>query len=176
MEKTIYTTDYDYDEEKKHYIQNQLEEGADITDITEDEICNYINDSSQIWFNAEEFNLNVDTDNGENIIAIADMGLWNHRSIGYKDLSTNIKDILTVWSSCDYVTIYYDTTDRQVKGRGIHHDGINYVIFRKWKNNLSDNQKDKLYNAMYSGDIDYEKLLKRYTTSISKEVKKIYGW
>ena len=173
MKKIIYTTDYDYEEMEKNYIQNQLAEGVD---ITEDDIYNYINDSSQIWFDDEKINLDVDTDNGENIIAIADMGLWNGRRIGYKDLSTNTKDILAVRSICDYITIYYDTTDRQVKGKGVHHDGTNYVTFRKWKSNLSDNQKDKLYNAMYNGDSDYEKLLKRYTTSISKEVKKIYGW
>ena len=165
--KTIYTTEYDFEEAKKEY-----KECNDITEeISDDRVYDFINDTVSMWYEDEKVNLNkeIDTD----ILAVANMGLWNGRRTGYKELSNNLKDIFSVWESCDGLKLYVEKGN--VKGTGYHHDGTNYVTFRKWKDNISDDAKDKVLSALYMGN-DATNLLKRYTRSIVKDVAKIYGW
>lgn len=124
------------------------------------------------WFSDEQCNLDVSV--GENILVIGYVGLWNGTFKGYKELSYKLNNIFNVWDSCDEIKLYCDRYD--VRGIGIHHDGRNTALFRKWKDNVSDENKDRTMNAIYYNKDDADALVKRYTKSIRPDVQKVYGW
>ena len=153
-EHLIYQSSY-FDE---NLTDNEIEEGENFDD--------------KMWFDDEKTNLNVELD--EDIIAIAEMGLWNGKRMGYKIMGSNLKNILSAFSSCDYIK--FNSSGRDIVGMGIHHDGTNTCVFRKWKKGLSDSAKEKTINAIYQNDSNVQELIKKNTRSIYKDVQKIYGW
>jgi hypothetical protein len=164
-QSTYYANDEDakqqYEEYAKEYNETLSEEGY----------YEWLNADNGRWFEDERDNLNKPLD--EDIIAIASLGLWDGRRSGYKMLGNNLKSIFNCWKSCDDIKLY--TYKNNVLGEGIHHDGRNYITFRKFKQGLSDACKDKLLNAIYNGSIDMDKYIKRYTKSIYYDVKEVYG-
>ena len=120
------------------------------------------------YFQDEVTNLNIKTDN--NIIAIASLGLWNGRKKGYKILSSNVNSILSGFD-CDYIEIYADRYN--IKFKGYHHDGQNYIEFREIKNNVNI---DNLLNDIYEGKPISRQKLNYYTKSIRHYVADAYGW
>lgn len=73
--------------------------------------------------------INID----ENILVIADLGLWNGRVSGYKELSNNPQDVLYIINNGDDDYSVYCNEKNEVFGQSIHHDGTNYYRFRVWK-------------------------------------------
>jgi hypothetical protein len=133
--------------------------------MTEDEI-DYINN---YYFDDELGNLNgIHTE--EPIIAIADMGLWNGRRQGYKVCGTSLSSILTVGNNDD-IHLYYDGFN--VRKTSYHHDGTNYILFREFKPGVN---QDKFIDLIYSGETIDSKTLNRYTRSLRKYVKSVYGF
>ena len=117
---------------------------------------------------------NLDIDVGEEIIIIADLGLWDGRRSGYKELhKTNIADCLT--GTCgDYVTWFVD--DRgDLMCRDIHHDGTNLYTYRAWKPGVSELQKEKFLEKVYCGKVT-RKDITRVTQRIGDKVANKYGW
>lgn len=108
----------------------------------------------------------------EQIVIIAELGLWNGKKSGYKLLSNNLKDCFygDTENSEWYVDGYNDL--RCVSN---HHDGTNLLLYRVFKDNLSELTKDHfLYNV--SRGIVTRKDITRYTTSLGKYFKEYYGW
>lgn len=166
--------DYDFNLWKKDFKEHlEINECENIDEL--------VNDDSDVWefihemerLEWEDLYTELDITIDENIIAIANIGRWNGRKSGYKKLSNNLKDILTVWSECDYIKIY--TEKGNIKGIGAHHDGTNYITFKKWKKGITENAKGKVLNAIYSNAQNKETLITRYTRSIYSDIKKIYG-
>ena len=120
------------------------------------------------YFQDEAINLNIITDN--NIIAIASLGLWNGRKKGYKLLSNNVNSILNGFD-CDYIEIYADKYN--IKFKGIHHDGQNYIEFREIREGVNI---DNLLNDIYTGKTISRQKLNYYTKSIRHYVADAYGW
>jgi hypothetical protein len=139
---------------------------AEYPDMTDDQLHEIA-----VEYNAERQNLSIELP--ENIIAFASIGLWNGRVQGYKELSGNVKDIFSVFPSCDYVEYYVENGN--VKGKGCHHDGTNFCTFRMWKAGINDAQKERVLTAVYNQQ-PADELIKRYTRSIAPAVKKVYGW
>ena len=137
----------------------------------EDSFYTWENEQESNWFEDAESNLNVELDT--RILAIADVGRWNGRVMGYKELTGNLSSILRSMN-VDYLKVY--VADREVKATGIHHDGTNYVTFRAWKDSTTDAQKERVTEAIYNQKENAMALVKRYTRSLAKDVKKIYGW
>ena len=121
----------------------------------------------------DEYNHNLNVEINSKLIAIANIGRWNGRRCGYKELSYNLNSIFECWESCDYIKLYSEHGN--IKGIGAHHDGTNYVTFRKLIDNITDSQLELLENAIYENAGNVENYIKRYTRSIYKDVKKIYG-
>jgi len=120
----------------------------------------------------ERANLNIDV--GEEIIIIADLGLWDGRRQGYKLLhSTNIADCLS--GTCgDYVTWFVD--DRgDLMCRDCHHDGTNLYTYRAWRYGISEVQKENFLDKIYSGKVTRQDIT-RYTRRIGDKVADVYGW
>ena len=120
----------------------------------------------------EKANLNIDV--GEEIIIIADLGLWDGRRSAYKALhKTNIADCLT--GTCgDYVTWFVD--DRgDLMCRDIHHDGTNLYTYRAWKPEISHAQRSYFMQKVAIGKAT-RKDITRYTQRIGDRVADVYGW
>ena len=154
-----------------------IDEWQDYLEEVENESGEKLNDNEKYekianlldeYFQDELTNLNIKTDN--NIIAIASLGLWNGRKKGYKLLSNNVNSILNGFD-CDYIEIYADKYN--IKFKGIHHDGQNYIEFREIREGVNI---DNLLNAIYTGKEIPRQKLNYYTKSIRHYVADVYGW
>ena len=123
------------------------------------------------YLDDERTNLSVYIPNG--ILVIADLGLWDGRRHGYKEIiSGNIADCLYD-SDCVYCEWYCDKYDFRFTGS--HHDGTNHYIYRTWADGLSEAQKDTYLEKLYNGKDTHEDMLK-YTRSIRPYIADVYGW
>lgn len=166
----IYSTeiaDWDSDE-----FRNDYQERYDLTDeemeeVTDEELINCAYEDNRIWQDDERHNLNITLSN--NIIVIADLGLWNGRRSGYKMLGNNINNVLNC--SCgDFYEVYCDRYN--VCATDSHHDGTNYYTFREVKEGVNiETLQNKIYNGTFTkNDIS------RYTRSIRPQVANVFGW
>jgi hypothetical protein len=129
-------------------------------------------EDSDIFLDDERTNLDVKL--STKIIAIADLGLWNGRRLGYKILSNNLNSIFNCYDSCENIKLFADRYN--VQGIGYHHDGTNYITYRRLKDDLTENQTEILIDAIYKNSVNADKFIKKYTVSIRKDVANIYGW
>lgn len=101
-------------------------------------------------------------------MVFADLGLWYGLRQGYQILGSNIADILH--SQCDEAEWYGDGYN--IRGRMIHHDGTNYVLYRIAKDR---DEAERIAAKIYSGEID-EEGFRRRTRSLYPYVADVYGW
>ena len=132
----------------------------------------WANDDDYSRIDDEKINLSVTVD--ETIIAIADVGRWNGRVRGYKLLGHCLNGIFNCWDSCEYMKLWCDGYN--VLGKGSHHDGTNYIKFRKFAPGINTVNRTRVTNAIYTDNPASDKLISRYTRSIRPNVAKVYGW
>lgn len=138
--------------------------------ITEEDIYNECDFLQEAWFEAEESNLSsVDEHCG--LIAIADVGRWNGRFSGYKEIE-KLKEVL--YSDCDYERVYVDSNGDLRKDES-HHDGDNSILYRYWKEGLTDEQKENFMNRIYNGECT-QKDITRYTRKAGLGIANALGW
>lgn len=107
------------------------------------------------------------------ILVIADLGLWNGRKSGYKEIvSGNIKDCL--YSESDYNTWFVDGNG-DFRCDSVHHDGTNHYLYRTYKDGVSRIQIDKLKEKIYTGTVTRSDIT-RVTRRLGDEISKVYGW
>lgn len=158
--------EYDFNEVKDTLAEelNKERENIDNNDVWE-----YIYNDIEYSYDEGLRDLNVDTE-GE-IIAIASMGLWNGRCSGYAILDkNNLKEILYCGNE-DYNHLYYDGFN--VYKKASHHDGTNHIMFREVR---PDVDIEKLCDKIYNNEPTSKATLNRYTRSLRRYVKQIYGW
>lgn len=158
--------EYDFNEVKDTLAEelNKERENIDNNDVWE-----YIYNDIEYSYDEGLRDLNVDTE-GE-IIAIASMGLWNGRCSGYAILDkNNLKEILYCGNE-DYNHLYYDGFN--VYKKASHHDGTNHIMFREVR---PDVDIEKLCDKIYNNEPTSKATLNRYTRSLGRYVKQIYGW
>ena len=156
----IYTNDYSY------YRDIAIEElqynNIEVSQENIDDETYFLMDE---YLQNEKDNLNYSTD----IIAIADIGLWNKRVKGYK-LLKNLNQIFDITE--DYNRYYVEGVT--LKADCIHHDGTNHVSF--YVIDLSKNGvQDFLDDIYYQRKISKSRFYK-CCKSVGKLVKKIYGF
>lgn len=109
------------------------------------------------------------------IIVLADIGLWDGRRRGYKELhSNNIADCLQFEKDCEYAEWYVDQYGN-FKSTQSHHDGTHYLLYRAWKKDVTDEQKENVLDGLYNGTIS-QRTIRRYTEGIGRYIAAIYGW
>lgn len=158
-------------EQEQAKLENNLREyKLSKLSVSEHDINSYIEQDYSDWYSNEFENLDRETEC--QIIAIANLGLWNGRKSYYKVMNSNLNSVL---DSCggDYLKVYIDRFD--VKSTAVHHDGVNYITYRMLKPNLSEVQIDNFMNKLASG-VFTKKDISRYTTSLKSQINKIYGW
>ncbi len=149
--------------------KNALE--AEYPDLTENERINRMYELNSDYLDDERRNLNIQLSCP--IIVIADLGLWDGRKSGYKEIqSGNIKDCL--YSDCDYNTWYVDKNG-DFRCEAIHHDGTNYYLYRTYKDNVSDAQIESFKWKIYNGTVTRADI-NRVTRCLGDEIGKVYGW
>lgn len=159
-------TEYNLDEVKNTLAEECDDESKNIDD---NDVWEYISNDIDRSYDDELYNLDVVTES--NIIAIADMGLWNGRCSGYKILDkNNLKEIL-YYGNEDYNHLYYDGFN--VYKKASHHDGTNHIMFREVR---PDVDIEKLCDKIYNNEPISKATLNRYTRSLRRYVKQIYGW
>lgn len=139
-------------------------------EATEDELYRMMWDTIYDYLDDERANLSIYVPEG--IIAIGNLGFWNGRATGYKEVGNRISDCL--YDDCDYATWYVDELG-DLAGEGIHHDGTNHYIYRAWKSSTTDAQKDALLDKIYMNKATRRDIT-RYTRSLGKDVAAVYGW
>ena len=119
----------------------------------------------------ERINLNIQL--SQPILVIADLGLWNGRHSGYKEIpSGNIRDCL--YSDCDYNTWYVDRLG-DLRCETVHHDGTNYYLYRVYKDGVTTEQIDRLKEKLYSGTATRSDIT-RISRRLGDEIGRVYGW
>ena len=156
------------EDEWRDNIKDECEENG--IEYDEKELYRMAYELNSDYLEDERINLDIDIPSG--IIAIADLGLWNGRHTGYKEIGNNISDCL-----------YYNTDEAEfwVDVHGVfhasmsHHDGTNYVVFKAWKDGVTDEQKENVMDAICCGQCT-ERMLRRYTRNLGGDIAKVYGW
>jgi len=144
---------------------------ANYPDKSEQQRIERANEINNSYLDDERINLDITL--SRPIIVIGDLGLWNGRVMGYKELkSCNIKDCLS--TDCEYPTWYVDKYG-DFRCIAAHHDGVNYYLYRTYKDDATEEQIENLKWKLYNGkatkaDID------RVTRRLGDEIGEVYGW
>lgn len=138
--------------------------------ITDEKLYEECYEQNRFWFEDEQANLSSVDDSGE-LIAIADLGRWNGRFSGYKRIK-DLPDVL--YSSCDYERVYVDSNG-DLRKEESHHDGSNSILYRYFKDNLTEEQKDNFLDKIYNGECT-QKDITRYTRKAGVGIAKVFGW
>lgn len=137
--------------------------------ITEEQLYSECGESESLWYDDEKAQLE-DISEGP-VLAIADLGLWNGRRCGYKELKS-LEDVMS--SSCDYERVYVDSNG-DLRKKETHHDGSNYILYRYWKDGLTEVQKENFLDKLYNGKAT-QRDVTRYTRKAGVKIADTYGW
>lgn len=153
-------------------MKEQLSENGYAPDeITEDRLYEEMLDTNYSYLDDERINLNIQE--AQPIIVIADLGRWNGRFQGYKMIeSGNIKDCL--YSDTDYTEWYVDKLG-DLRADAIHHDGTNHYLYRAFKDGTTPEQIERLQDKIYSR-IATRSDITRVTKRLGDDIGKVYGW
>lgn len=142
------------------------------TDVSDEVLEEEMYEFNNYCLDDERSNLNITPTNGR-IIAIADLGLWDGRKMGYKLLDYDIGDCLDNFSQAEKMEFYCDRYN--LRSTQIHHDGVNQILFRELRPNISSDQADNFTWKIYNGEVT-SKDITRYTRSLRPYIHVIYGW
>ena len=137
---------------------------TEYADYSAEEIQSIFEDQFTNDYETERSLLDIVTND---IIAIADLGFWNGRRLGYKDIPGNINNCLDSFDTDDY-EIYVDGR-HNLRGTYHHHDGTHYILFREFKDGMSTAQKEHFKNKIYYGTLTKQDI-SRYTNSLGKRI------
>ena len=160
------------------------EDGRDIALEDHEEHPEYWQDKdfeNRLWdfaadmneLNLDDLRTNLDIQLDTPILILADIGRWDRRVRGYKEIhSGNLKDIFCAQVNgmsdqhwfCDGYNICCQET---------HHDGTNYYIYRAIRN--KDNMEG-LYEKILNREEVTSSTLNYYTKSLAGVVAKIFGF
>ena len=140
-------------------------------DASETELYQLMQERNDSYLDDERVNLNIQQ--SRPILVIADLGRWNGRFSGYKEIASgNIRDCL--YSDTDYSTWYVDRLG-DLRCDAVHHDGTNHYLYRVYKPGVTDEQIDRLKEKIYDG-VATRADITRITQRLGDDIGKVYGW
>lgn len=138
--------------------------------LSEEDIYNECSELNNLWFYDTKRELET-ADSGKGLIAIASLGFWNGRKSGYKKIDSLVDCLST---SDDSLELYVDSNG-DLRRTTSHHDGENYVLYRYWKEGLTERQKENFLLKVYKGNYT-QKDIARYTCKAGLELSDTFGW
>jgi len=131
----------DWKESFKEFIEmNNL----DIDPNDEEKLYKYMVETNDEYLSDERINLNINVPDTDTVLVIADLGFWDGRCRGYREIHADkISDCLYTDRDTDYATWYLDDRGDFCCDQ-IHHDGTNHLCYRAYKPNVSETQKENL--------------------------------
>ena len=182
MKKKNYTifSSYDtYSEENMKIAKESLIENAFFNSdetredyaksITEERLYNECQYMNKTWFEDTLMELK-EVSSGE-VIAIGTIGTWRGNFSGYKELKS-LEDCMA--SSCEKEILYVDSNG-DLRKEESHHDGSNSILYRYWKEGITEQQKQNFLNKIYSGEVTSRDITK-YTKKCGVDIANTYGW
>ena len=144
---------------------------AEYPHLTEYQRMEIMQEANNSYLEDERFNLNIQLPRP--ILVIADLGLWDGRRTGYREIeSGNIRDCL--YSDTDYTTWYVDRLG-DLRCDAVHHDGTNHYLYRVYKDSARDSQIDLLKEKLYCGRATRRDIT-RVTRRLGDEIARVYGF
>ena len=144
---------------------------AEYPDLTEDERYALMHEFNSDYLDDERINLNIKM--SQPILVIADLGRWNGRFSGYKEIeSGNIRDCL--YSDTDMTEWFVDHRG-DLRANAIHHDGTNHYLYRVYKDEASDSQREALKRKIYDNKATRSDITK-VTRRLGDEIARVYGF
>ena len=144
---------------------------SEYPELTEEERVQRMYEINNAYLDDERLNLNIQL--GHPILLIADLGRWNGRFPGYKEITSGrISDCL--YSEMDYLTWFVDKNG-DMRCEAIHHDGTNFYLYRTYKDGATEAQIDRLKEKIYNGTATRADIT-RVTRRLGDEIGKVYGW
>jgi len=165
-EKHIVWSDMNLDiEDWREYLEEDYP-GYDEFDLYEKMV-----EINSEYLGDERANLNKPI--GGTMLVVANLGLWDGRRQGYKEIrNAKLKDALDYkYDSAEW----YVTRDGEFCGTQCHHDGTNHYVYRKVKENASDDELADLELKLYNGEATQDDIDK-VTEKIGKQVADVYGY
>lgn len=145
--------------------------GWDVDLEDEDAIREYMYETNDSYLGDERMNLDIEM--SQPIIAIADLGLWHGRVMGYKEVgSNNIRDCLKTMN--DYDEFYVDAQG-DLRQDSVHHDGTNHILYRAYRDDVTEEQIEDFLDKIYEGKADWSDI-EAMTVRLGDEIGKVYGW
>lgn len=161
MKHIIWSNELNFEEWKDDLaIQYPDEEGYD-----DDERYRLMEEINDGYYEDEMITLNKEF--GRDIIAVANLGLWNGRRLSYITVGTNLNSVLT-YRCGEYVTWYVD--EDEVKCIDKHHDGTNYYTYRLLNEGIGQFEFNE-----YAYEHSLKEAVEKYTKPIGHYVAEIYG-
>ena len=124
---------------------------------------------------AEQMNLDILLP--DEIIALADLGLWDGRRTGYKEMHTNrLSDCLYSHTRGFSYNTWYVDEDDDFCHEETHHDGTNHIVYRMWKPDVDEYERDDILADIYDGEPDAGARMYESTLPLGSYIQKVYGW
>lgn len=143
-------------------------------DATEDEIDEMISDQNFDDLVVERGILDINL--SEPIIAIADLGLWDGRRTGYREIPGNIAKCLDVYGSSSYESTWYLDDRNDLVCDDMHHDGTNHYLYRTWKKTATPRQRANFINKIMTGETITRRDITRLTERLGDAICAAHGW
>ena len=143
----------------------------DYSGLSDDEKYQLMCDLNNDYLDDERRNLDIQV--GTPIIVIADIGRWDGRHTGYREISSGcIKDCLE--SQLDSATWYVDCKG-DLRLDGYHHDGRNYYLYRKYREDVSEEAIEDFKEKILDHTLTAEGI-DRVTERLGDDIAKVYGF
>jgi hypothetical protein len=139
--------------------------------LSEDEMYEIMHETNNDYLCDERINLNIELP--DSIIVFGDIGRWNGRVSGYKDLGSNINKCLYS-DECDLAEWYVDENG-DLRFTGHHHDGTNHYLYRMFRPEISNWDRDKFRDEIYNRTCT-QKDISRFTVRLGDLIGDVYGW
>ena len=158
----------DWREDYKEFLKaNELDDNPN----DEQALYEWMVETNGDYLYDERANLNIQL--SQPIIVIGDIGRWNGRVMGYKDIpSGNIRDCL--YADTDYTEWYVDKYG-DLRADAAHHDGTNHYLYRVFKEGVSETQMENLRDKIYHGKATRADIT-RLTRRLGDEIAAVYGF
>lgn len=139
--------------------------------LSDDEKYQRMYDLNNNYLDDERINLDVCV--GTPIIVITDIGKWNGRRTGYREIDSGcLKDCL--YTELDGVTWYVDKHG-DFRMDGYHHDGRNYYLYRRYREGVSEEAVEEFKEKILDDTLTAEDI-DRATVRLGDDIAKIYGF